>query len=83
MSTTLRSLDGILDADGTVRLSEPCDIKGPVPVVVTLAVETDSDDDFGLEESWKAEFRRRAEQIDNGEVELIEEDDFLKRLRSA
>lgn len=83
MSTTLKSLDGILDTDGTVRLSEPCDIKGPVPVIVTVAIESETDGDFDVSENWKAEFRRRVEQIDNGEVELIEERDFLNRLRSA
>lgn len=80
MSTTLKALQGTLEADGTIRLSEPCDLRGPLPVVVTVAIE---DDEPVAEQEWREEIDKRASEVDSGEVELIEEAAFFDRLRSA
>lgn len=79
MSTTLKALLGTLEADGTIRLSEPCDLQGPLPVVVTVAVE----DGETVAKEWLEEIDGRATEIDAGEVELIDEASFFDRLRSA
>ncbi|MCB1230215.1 MAG: hypothetical protein KDN19_08115 [Verrucomicrobiae bacterium] len=80
MSTTLRALQGTLEEDGTIRLSEPCDLRGPLPVVVTVAVE---DEEPLAEREWMDEIEKRASEVDAGEVEMIDEASFFDRLRTA
>lgn len=35
-----------------------------------------------VSDEWKAELRSRADDIDSGRVQLVDGDDFLKRLRA-
>ena len=45
-------------------------------------VESDADVD-AISSEWSEEVHRRAAEIDNGSVELIDGDDFLARLRAV
>ena len=41
MGTSLKTVDAVVEADGTVRLRQPLRLSGPVPAVVTLLVQDD------------------------------------------
>lgn len=41
MSASLKTLDAVVEADGTVRLSHPLRLAGPASAVVTILVHDD------------------------------------------
>ncbi|MGI9087272.1 MAG: hypothetical protein ACR2HH_05960 [Chthoniobacterales bacterium] len=41
MATSLKTVDAVVEADGTVRLRQPMHLAGPALAVVTLIVEED------------------------------------------
>ncbi|MEO0416073.1 MAG: hypothetical protein AAF226_14090 [Verrucomicrobiota bacterium] len=40
-------------------------------------------DGYELDREWSNELHKRAEEIDHGEVDLVEGEDFLKRLKDV
>lgn len=41
MGASLKTVDAVIEADGTVRLRHPMRLSGPTPAVVTLLVHDD------------------------------------------
>lgn len=41
MAASLKTVDAVVEADGTVRLRQPMQLAGPATAVVTLIVEED------------------------------------------
>ena len=50
-------------------------------IAETLLESLDFEADFEISRSWQDEIRRRCEQIDRGEVELIDSDTVMAELR--
>ncbi len=82
MSATLRAIPVTVSEDGTIQLSEPLNLSGPVSGMLTLAVENGDETDE-VSEDWSNELHKRSQEIDEGKVELVEGDEFLKRLRAV
>lgn len=45
MGASLKTVDAVVEADGTVRLRHPMRLSGPTPAVVTLIVRDDEPND--------------------------------------
>ena len=50
-------------------------------IAETLLESLDFEDDFEISQAWQDEIQRRCEQIDRGEVELIDSDTVMAELR--
>ena len=50
-------------------------------IAETLLESLDFEEDFEISQAWRDEIRRRCEQIDRGEVELIDSDTVMAELR--
>lgn len=50
-------------------------------IAETLLESLDFEEDFEISQAWQDEIRRRCEQIDRGEVELIDSDTVMAELR--
>ena len=50
-------------------------------IAETLLESLDFEEDFELSPAWRDEIQRRCEQIDRGEVELIDSDTVMAELR--
>ncbi|HEX5645433.1 MAG TPA: addiction module protein [Nitrospira sp.] len=50
-------------------------------IAETLLESLDFEEDFEVSQAWRAEIQRRCEQIDRGEVELIDSDTVMAELR--
>ena len=82
MSATLRAIPVTVSEDGTIELSEPLNLSGPVSGMLTLAVENGDETDE-VSERWSNELHKRSQEIDDGKVELVEGEEFLERLRAV
>lgn len=50
-------------------------------IAETLLESLDFEEDFEVSQAWREEIQRRCEQIDRGEVELIDSDTVMGELR--
>ncbi|WP_447603517.1 addiction module protein [Nitrospira sp. Nam80] len=50
-------------------------------IAETLLESLDFEEDFEISQAWHDEIRRRIEQIDRGEIELIDSDTVMGELR--
>lgn len=50
-------------------------------IAETLLESLDFEEDFEISQTWQNEIQRRCEQIDRGEVELIDSDTVMAELR--
>jgi putative addiction module component (TIGR02574 family) len=50
-------------------------------IAETLLESLDFGEDFEVSQAWREEIQRRCEQIDRGEVELIDSDTVMAELR--
>ena len=50
-------------------------------IAETLLESLDFEEDFDISQAWRDETQRRCEQIDRGEVELIDSDTVMAELR--
>ena len=50
-------------------------------IAETLLESLDFEEDFEISPAWRDEIERRCEQIDRGEVELIDSDTVMAELR--
>jgi putative addiction module component (TIGR02574 family) len=50
-------------------------------IAETLLESLDFEEDFEISPAWRDEIQRRCEQIDRGEVELIDSDAVMAELR--
>lgn len=50
-------------------------------IAETLLESLDFEEDFKVSQAWRDEIQRRCEQIDSGEVELIDSDTVMAELR--
>jgi len=50
-------------------------------IAETLLESLDFEEDFEISPAWRDEIQRRCEQIDRGEVELIDSDTVMAELR--
>ena len=50
-------------------------------IAETLLESLDFEEDFEISQAWRDEIQRRCEQIDRGEVELIDSDTVVADLR--
>lgn len=50
-------------------------------IAETLLESLDFEEDFDVSQAWREEIQRRCEQIDRGEVELIDSDMVMAELR--
>ena len=50
-------------------------------IAETLLESLDFEEDFEVSQAWREEIQRRGEQIDRGEVELIDSDRVMAELR--
>lgn len=50
-------------------------------IAETLLESLDFEEDFGLSQAWRDEIQRRCQQIDRGEVELIDSATVMADLR--
>ena len=50
-------------------------------IAETLLESLDFEEDFKISQGWRDEIQRRCEQIDRGEVELIDSDTVMAELR--
>ena len=50
-------------------------------IAETLLESLDFEEDFEISQAWREEIQRRCEQIDRGEVELIDSDMVMAELR--
>jgi putative addiction module component (TIGR02574 family) len=50
-------------------------------IAETLLESLDFEEDFEVSQAWRDEIQRRCEQIDRGEVELIDSDTVMGELR--
>ncbi len=50
-------------------------------IAETLLESLDFEEDFEISQAWREEIQRRCEQIDRGEVELIDSDTVMAELR--
>lgn len=50
-------------------------------IAETLLESLDFEEDFKVSQAWREEIQRRCEQIDRGEVELIDSDTVMAELR--
>jgi putative addiction module component (TIGR02574 family) len=50
-------------------------------IAETLLESLDFEEDFAVSQAWREEIQRRCEQIDRGEVELIDSDTVMAELR--
>ncbi|TKB62151.1 MAG: addiction module antitoxin RelB [Nitrospira sp.] len=50
-------------------------------IAETLLESLDFEEDFEVSQAWREEIQRRCEQIDRGEVELIDSDMVMAELR--
>ncbi|MGE3977125.1 MAG: addiction module protein [Nitrospira sp.] len=50
-------------------------------IAETLLESLDFEEDFEVPQVWREEIQRRCEQIDRGEVELIDSDTVMAELR--
>ncbi|MBA5866941.1 MAG: addiction module antitoxin RelB [Nitrospira sp. CR1.3] len=50
-------------------------------IAETLLESLDFEEDFEISQAWREEIQRRCEQIDRGEVELIDSDTVITELR--
>jgi len=50
-------------------------------IAETLLESLDFEEDFEISQAWREEIQRRCEQIDCGEVELIDSDTVITELR--
>lgn len=50
-------------------------------IAETLLESLDFEEDFEISQAWRDEIQRRCEQIDRGEVELIDSDTVMAELR--
>jgi len=50
-------------------------------IAETLLESLDFEEDFEVSQAWRAEIQRRCEQVDRGEVELIDSDTVMAELR--
>lgn len=50
-------------------------------IAETLLESLDFEEDFEVSQAWREEIQRRCEQIDRGEVELIDSDTVMAELR--
>ena len=50
-------------------------------IAETLLESLDFEEDFEVSQAWREEIQRRCEQIDRGEVELIDSDRVMAELR--
>ena len=50
-------------------------------IAETLLESLDFEEDFEVSQAWQEEIQRRCEQIDRGEVELIDSDTVMAELR--
>ena len=50
-------------------------------IAETLLESLDFEENFEISQAWRDEIRRRCEQIDRGEVELIDSDTVMAELR--
>ena len=52
-------------------------------IAETLLKSLDFEEDFEISQAWHDEIQRRCEQIDRGEVELIDSDTVMAELRKT
>jgi putative addiction module component (TIGR02574 family) len=50
-------------------------------IAESLLESLDFEEDFEVSQAWRDEIQRRCEQIDRGEVELIDSDTVMAELR--
>lgn len=50
-------------------------------IAETLLESLDFEEDFEVSQAWREEIQRRCEQVDRGEVELIDSDTVMAELR--
>ncbi len=50
-------------------------------IAETLLESLDFEEDFEISQAWRDEIQRRCEQMDRGEVELIDSDTVMAELR--
>jgi putative addiction module component (TIGR02574 family) len=50
-------------------------------IAETLLESLDFEEDFEISQAWRDEIQRRCEQIDRGEVELIDSDTVMAEIR--
>jgi hypothetical protein len=50
-------------------------------IAETLLESLDFEEDFKVSQAWREEIQRRCEQIDRGEVELIDSDTVIAELQ--
>jgi putative addiction module component (TIGR02574 family) len=50
-------------------------------IAETLLDSLDFEEDFEISQAWRDEIQRRCEQIDRGEVELMDSDTVVAELR--
>ena len=50
-------------------------------IAETLLESLDFEEDFEISQAWREEIRRRCDQIDRGEVELLDSDTVMAELR--
>lgn len=50
-------------------------------IAETLLESLDFEEDFEVSQAWREEIQRRCEQVDRGEVELIDSDTLMAELR--
>ena len=51
-------------------------------IAETLLESLDFEEDFEISQAWRDEIQRRCEQMDRGEVELIDSDTVMAELRN-
>lgn len=50
-------------------------------IAETLLESLDFEEDFEISQAWREEIRRRCDQIDRGEVELLDSDTVMAEMR--
>jgi putative addiction module component (TIGR02574 family) len=72
-----------MKADAKKILEEAMHLKPSTRALIaeTLLESLDFEEDFEISPAWQDEIQRRCEQIDHGEVELIDSDTVMAELR--
>ena len=72
-----------MKADAKKNLEEAMHLDPSTRALIaeTLLESLDFEEDFEISQAWQDEIQRRCEQIDRGEVELIDSDTVMAELR--
>lgn len=72
-----------MKADAKKILEEAMQLEAGTRAMIAEALleSLDFEEDFEVSQAWREEVQRRCEQIDRGEVELIDSDTVMAELR--